>query len=428
MKRPLMYALHRPMVDVMIQTRKDLLEAARGMNAEEMRSAKEEILASANLNATPVDAEGEELYTLVGSEAHIEVEGLLTPKIDVCGAWGLEAETEYGFIIAATQAAEADDAVKTVVYDIDSGGGYVDGCDLAAQALAKCTKPTRADVYNMAASAAYWLASQCDKIVAMSPDVFVGSIGVASQEIDDTGNLAANGFVRRVYSSTDAPNKRPDTSTDEGQAVVIAELDAIHGVFVGRVAVGRGTTPAAVNADFGKGGVVIAGDALKAGMIDKISGRNIQRMKSGVAGAAAQAEENSLEEVMELKDLTLEALQQGRPDLVAAAAKPSVDAAVAAERQRVADLETHLGINADVDNIIKEAKVTGQTFVDLQARISAAAIKGAKPAENPPPVSTAVPDNASATDGWTPEERAKAHASGLTDEEIAKYGPKKGGK
>jgi ClpP class serine protease len=86
------------------------------------------------------------------------------------------------------------------------------------------------------------------------------------------GVVATFGLNERQVSvtSTNAPKKRPDVTTEAGKAVVREQLDAMHEVFIDAIATGRKTTVERINADFGEGAVLLAKDALKNGMIDEI--------------------------------------------------------------------------------------------------------------------------------------------------------------
>ena len=61
--------------------------------------------------------------------------------------------------------------------------------------------------------------------------------------------------------------------TEEGKAVVVEMLDKIHDLFVGAISRGRDKTPHVINTTFGRGGVVLAAEAKKLGMIDHLVAR-----------------------------------------------------------------------------------------------------------------------------------------------------------
>lgn len=200
--------------------------------------------------------------------------------------------SEWQEIITSLDEAQRDGRVVEIVLEIDSAGSDdVSNAELTAQAIRAISKPVTAVVGNMAAGASYWLASQTDWITARHRMSRVGGIGVAAEEYDDSGALEKAGITRRVYTSTDAPDKRPDTSRPEGQAKVIAQLDDLHRVFARSVAEGRGTSVGWVNEHYGRGGLLIAERALAVGMIDEIQEEPAPR--NGSPNAQTGRETNS---------------------------------------------------------------------------------------------------------------------------------------
>lgn len=172
------------------------------------------------------------------------------------------------------RAALGNDEIGAIMPLIDSPGGQVSGVngfvDLVA-AGAKI-KPTIAHVTGTAASAAYWIASAAGEIT-MERAALVGSIGVASvlpkQVAPDS-----EGYLDIEIVSSNAPNKRPDPTTEDGLAEVRATLDAIESLFIADVARGRKTTADNVIANFGQGGVKVGAAAVKAGMADKVQSQD----------------------------------------------------------------------------------------------------------------------------------------------------------
>lgn len=195
-----------------------------------------------------------------GAAGIVPIHGILTEKMDFFAWLFGGGNTVYSDIVKAIQLADADPRVSEIVLDINSPGGTVAGLFSAIDAINAANKPVRAEVTTMAASAAYALASQASEIVAVDRSAMFGSIGVVSSFWVDPEIVSV--------TSTDAPNKRPDVTTSEGRAIVREELDAIHELFVGAIAEGRGITPKKVNSTFGKGSMFLAAEALSRGMID----------------------------------------------------------------------------------------------------------------------------------------------------------------
>jgi ClpP class serine protease len=269
--KTIFHAMEPKILEQFIETKRELLEIASGMSAKERAEGRKEIMEAANLFDIPADLEDpRELFSVTDEGvAIIPISGKLTSEADICDGFFSDCTT-YRFISTASIAADNDPSVNKIEFHISSGGGHVTGVDACGQVIAGLQKPTEGVVFGMAASAAFWLGSQMDSLRASAPTDFLGSIGVAIEFIDTRKREEAAGVKRIVLTSTDAPDKRIDIGSEEGQGKMIEELDAIHDVFVARVASGRGVSIEKINNDFGQGGVLIAAQAKKAGMIDSI--------------------------------------------------------------------------------------------------------------------------------------------------------------
>ncbi len=173
-------------------------------------------------------------------------------------------------------AALNDDAVDSILLNIDSpggeAGGIADFADLVYKARGK--KPIVAYTDDMACSAAYWIASAADKIVC-SETATLGSIGCAAALQDTEEKDAKEGIKNIKFVSSNSPNKRPDATTDEGKELIQAQIDRIADIFIEKVARNRTTesrklTFKDVINKFNKGGVLIGEDAVHAGLADEI--------------------------------------------------------------------------------------------------------------------------------------------------------------
>lgn len=222
--------------------------------------------------------EKSKILSVVNGIATIAIEGVLSKAgpdfIDQI--LGLDG-TGYGEIEAALASAIDDPAVQSIRLAIDSPGGEVFGVDEAREAIARAAKakPVTAVNTGTVASAAYWLASSAGEIVATSPANMTGSIGVVAVAIDRSDRDRRVGIVTVV--SRNAPDKRPDLSTEAGRAIIQDQVDALERAFIERIAEGRGIDADTVRATFGRGRMLVAVDpdkskpsALSVGMIDDV--------------------------------------------------------------------------------------------------------------------------------------------------------------
>jgi ClpP class serine protease len=205
------------------------------------------------------------IFKRAGDVAEIVIQGALTPKPDWYAYWMCGGNTTYPEIIQSLALAGADQGIKRIVLNISSPGGYVDGLFDCLAALESFSKP-KETLASMADSAAYAIACLGGKITARNKASEFGSVGVCATYVRYDGV--------EIYDivSSNAPNKRPDPSTKEGQAVIREGLDAIEELFIDTIVRGRNTTTKDVTKNYGRGAVFLATAALSAGMIDAIAG------------------------------------------------------------------------------------------------------------------------------------------------------------
>lgn len=246
---------------------------------------------------------------VTGKTAVIKVDGVLTPKPDLYAYIFGGGNTAYSEIINAIYDAEADASVENIELHVSSPGGNVLGLFETIDAINSAKKPVRA-VGSMALSAAYAIFASADEAVAASRGSMFGSLGVKTQRMVDKRLV--------TITSTDAPNKAPDASTEEGVAAIRAELDEIHNMYAEAIAEGRGVTAKKVNSSFGGGHSFMAEEALNRGMIDAI-----------VSPKPTTAKTRG--ETKEAKSMDLETLRTQHAATFAAAVKLGVEQ----ERERV---------------------------------------------------------------------------------------------
>lgn len=189
-------------------------------------------------------------------------------------------------------AAMADDGVSTIVFDCDSPGGDVEGVpELAARIRAARGKGKKlvAVANTTMASAAYWICSACDEIVASPSSIGIGSIGVFTVHRDESG---LNEQLGLTYTLISAGEHKTDGNPYEplagaAKAYTQSMVDEMYGLFVRDVATQRGVSTAQVGEQFGQGRAMTAKQALKAGLIDRIATLEQTLTKLGAKGIGA---------------------------------------------------------------------------------------------------------------------------------------------
>jgi len=166
-----------------------------------------------------------------------------------------------------------DDSVAGVMLKIFSPGGTVSGNqDLADEvsALAKI-KPVHAFIEDLGASAAYWIASQCQRISTTATSL-VGSIGTFAVITDSSGAAEQLGFKVHVVRSGDFKGAgQPGTEvTKEHLKEFQRNVDTLNEHFLAAVQAGRGMSAKQVK-ELADGRVHVGEEAVKLGLVDAVS-------------------------------------------------------------------------------------------------------------------------------------------------------------
>lgn len=122
--------------------------------------------------------------------------------------------------------------VTRIAFQVSSPGGTVTGVEELANKVRNIAKPTMSYSDNEMASAAYWIASAADKVVA-SPSSTIGSIGVYMVVADYSEAAKAEGIKMIVikagqHKAIGVPGAEVTT---EQQAHLQEGVDEIHGDF-----------------------------------------------------------------------------------------------------------------------------------------------------------------------------------------------------
>lgn len=176
-------------------------------------------------------------------------------------------------IEANLQSLMANPQISRIVLDVDSPGGTVDGVLELADYIRECReqKSITAVANSMAASAAYWLATQASEL-CVAPSGEVGSVGVFMMHADQSELMKQFGikvtFIKAGDYKTEGNPFEP--LSDEAQAYMQTQVDHYYDLFLKAVAQGRGVTRSKVISTFGQGRMVTAKEAVERGMADRI--------------------------------------------------------------------------------------------------------------------------------------------------------------
>lgn len=230
--------------------------------ARDLHQAKERYAAAAIRNTRPF------AKTPTGDVAVVKLSGVIDPDPFMAWLFGGTSPDEL-----LQNLREAASAASVVVMVIDSPGGSVELVPETAAAIRAigAKTPIIAVARCMAASAAYYLASACNEIIA-SPSSQLGSIGVLSVHYDQSGLNERIGIKPSyIYAGEFKVEVNPNAPMSaDATAYQQQQIDEIYRTFVADVARGRKVTTAKVRSDFGKGRMMDAAAAVRAGLADGV--------------------------------------------------------------------------------------------------------------------------------------------------------------
>lgn len=190
-------------------------------------------------------------------------------------------------VAQALRAAREDDAVKAIVFRVDSPGGSAVASEIIRRetVLAKKEKPVVVSMSDVAASGGYWISTSADKIVA-DPGTITGSIGVVF------GKMNIKGFFELLGMSKDYVALTPNATlfyefenfTPAQRETVLRFMRDVYDNFLQGVSEGRAMPVEQVHR-IGRGRVWLGESARELGLVDELGG-----LERAVAAAKELAE------------------------------------------------------------------------------------------------------------------------------------------
>ena len=211
-------------------------------------------------------------YDILNGVAVIPIVGVISKELSLFSFFFDGVSTRETALMIKD--ALADDEVESILLDIDSPGGTVDGTQELAELIysSRGQKPIIAYTDGMMASAAYYIGAAADKIYISGDMPDIGSIGVVMTHLDYSKSDEMYG-----YKETDifaGKYKRITTGnrplTEEGKEYLQDQVDYVYSIFVNDVAKYRGVSveDALAMAD---GKIFIGRQALNAGLVDGVA-------------------------------------------------------------------------------------------------------------------------------------------------------------
>jgi ClpP class serine protease len=182
-------------------------------------------------------------------------------KYDYCGSAGTQS------VMQVIQAAKRNPYIQSIVLNIDSPGGTVNGTEDLAAEIASSKKPIVAFANGMMASAAYWIGSSAKEIIISGHTTFVGSIGtmaVLQKNADKSEQvLVASKSTRKNKTYMDAMN-------GDTEAYVKQVLDPLNETFLSAVQKNRAGKINIAQENVLEGDTYIGKQAIQVGLADSM--------------------------------------------------------------------------------------------------------------------------------------------------------------
>lgn len=180
-----------------------------------------------------------------------------------CGPRGTKSK------MAAMDRYKNDDSIAGIILDIDSGGGQVSGTPEFYDYIKSYPKPVVTYTDGMMCSAAYYIGSSADHVIANRRADAIGSIGAYSQFLDLQGYYEKKGAkLHTIYATKSTEKNQAYREALEGNydMYIKQELDPIVDDFISDIKEVR----KGVSESVFKGGTWNASESLEKGLIDAI--------------------------------------------------------------------------------------------------------------------------------------------------------------
>ncbi len=315
-------------------------------------------------------AKDQPLYSVENGVAMIAVQGVIAKRMNLLQA--ISGGTSTQLLGKAVREAIADPSVKSLVLNIDSPGGAVDGTQEVAREIfaARGSKPIVAYTDGMMASAAYWIGAAADQIYISGDTTEVGSIGVVATHVDyskqeemlgvKTTEIVAGKFKRAASAF--------EPLSTVGRATIQEMVDDIYSAFVSDVAKFRGLSTDTVLERMADGRIFIGQKAIKAGLVD--GQRTLSSVVADLQRGTITHKGGTMSEESTRKIVVVADLQAAYPELVKAIEESAKAAGVeegrlagaTAERERIFAVEAQAlpGHEKLIDAMKRDGKTTGE--------------------------------------------------------------------
>jgi protease IV len=175
-------------------------------------------------------------------------------------------------IIELIKKANNNPEIKAIILEINSPGGSAVASDEIGQALKDVNKTKVAWIREIGTSGGYWIASNCDQIIANRMSI-TGSIGVISSYLDYSGlidnyNVSYQRLVSGQYKDIGSPFRKLKTEEEE---ILQLQLNKVHEFFIQEISTNR-NLPYEKTKELSTGLFFLGVEAKDFGLIDELGG------------------------------------------------------------------------------------------------------------------------------------------------------------
>lgn len=275
-----------------------IMHAIEGMEHKDvLEAAKEEksLVESATKNRGVLEGDKEfkyedDMYEVNGSMATMPVYGKMFPRANMMTRLSGGVSTrKLGRAIDEVEKREDIDKVMMV---FDSPGGSIQGLTNTANKIRNMETETVAFAEGLMASAAYFVGSAADRVVA-SPDSMVGAIGSVAKIVSRAGKLEDEGYDVKVIRSAEKKAKpNPSEPIDEDSVKEVQKLvNAAHEQFVRQVAINLDLSEETVSNTMADGSVINGSEAEGTNFVDDVA--TIDEVMDEFEGSVEEESEES---------------------------------------------------------------------------------------------------------------------------------------
>ena len=201
-------------------------------------------------------------YSEIGDIAIIAIDGGMYKK-DMSAM--CMSVASYDKMVQCIDRAEANPSIKTILFRVDTPGGFVAGADEVRERIFTSPKKTITLYENLGASGGMWIFTASDELYA-TPGTDLGSIGVVVAYEEESEE---NGKKTIEIVSKNAPNKRCSLNGDCKDRIQ-KKIDEKEEMFFRVLEENTGFKQEQLIEIFDAGGVIKAEDALAANFIKDV--------------------------------------------------------------------------------------------------------------------------------------------------------------